>query len=346
MHIPILSYIRGNGYAYAFMTIVLAEDPFDALASKGYCDGKMIEWSAHRGYSGRPGGRARGVACYMAGLEQRTRGDAEFAKHAALIEALCRIVDTIQCAGRQCAVDGTGLQQMVGAYLKAYKAVYGAQEMTIKLHYLHHIAPQLARWSRKCYPNCFVLERKHKSVKAIADHAHNVRDDRSLTWDAGLLRDVTSSHLHRLSCDIGQFSAEPGLQKPHGVPKCMRAQLEREFGVADFQTAHVARVNEWERVSKGDVVIAALGNGEHVAGTAVHHVSVACFGATSVLTMLDVFEFTSRPHARCSSHVRGGAGMWVFTSQIECACIWSESAGSVRILRTVHVDPVWPTECR
>lgn len=282
----------------------------------------------------------------MAGLEQRTRGDAEFAKHAALIEALCRIVDTIQCAGRQCAVDGTGLQQMVGAYLKAYKAVYGAQEMTIKFHYLHHIAPQLARWSRKCYPNCFVLERKHKSVKAIADHAHNVRDDRSLTWDAGLLRDVTSSHLHRLSCDIGQFSAEPGLQKPHGVPKAMRAQLEREFGVADFQTAHVARVNEWERVSKGDVVIAALGNGEHVAGTAVHHVSVACFGATSVLTMLDVLEFTSRPHARCSSHVRGGAGMWVFTSQIECACTWSESAGSVRILRTVHVDPVWPTECR
>ena len=306
----------------------------------------MIEWIAHRGYSGRPGGRARGVACYMAGLEQRTRGDAEFAKHAALIEALCRIVDTIQCAGRQCAVDGTGLQQMVGAYLKAYKAVYGAQEMTIKFHYLHHIAPQLARWSRKCYPNCFVLERKHKSVKAIANEAHNVRDDRSLTWDAGLLRDVTSSHLHRLSCDIGQFSAEPGLQKPHDVPKAMRAQLEREFGVADFQTAHVARVNEWERVSKGDVVIAALGNGEHVAGTAVHHVSVACFGATSVLTMLDVLEFKSRPHVRCSSHVRCGAGMWIFTSQIECARTWSESAGSVRILRTVHVDPVWPTECR
>ena len=150
---------------------------------------------------------------------------------------------------------------MVGAYLKAYKALYGAQEMTIKFHCLHHIAPQLERWSAKCYPNCFVLERKHKSVKAIANEAHNVRHDRSLTWDAGLLRDVTSSHIHRLSCDIGQFSTEPGLQKSREVPKALRAQLQHMFGAADFQTAHVARVNEWERVSKGDVVIAALGNG-------------------------------------------------------------------------------------
>ena len=281
----------------------------------------------------------------MSGLEQRTCGDAEFAKHAACFEALCRIVETIQRAGRPCVVDGAGLQRMVGAYLKAYKALYGAQEMTIKFHSLHHIAPQLERWPAKCYPNCFVLERKHKSVKAIANEAHNVRHDRSLSWDAGLLRDVTSSHIHRLSCDIGQFSTEPGLQKSRDVPKALRAQLQHMFGAADFQTAPVARVNEWERVSKGDVVIAALGNGAHVAGTAVVHISVTCFGVTSILTMLDVLEFKSRPHARCSSHVRRGVGMWIFTSQIECACIWSESMGSVRILRTVHVDPVWSTAC-
>ena len=113
----------------------------------------MNGWIIHRDSSGRPDDGARGVACFISGLEQRNRGDAEFAKHAACVEALCRIVETIQRAGRQCVVDGACLQRMVGAYLKAYKALYGAQEMTIKFHCLHHIAPQLERRSSKCYPN-------------------------------------------------------------------------------------------------------------------------------------------------------------------------------------------------
>lgn len=229
---------------------------------------------------------------------------------------------------------------MVASYLTCYKALYTETSMTIKHHCLHHIGPQLERWGRSCYPNCFVLERKHKSVKAIANHSTNVKDDTSLSWDISLLREVTSSHIHRLSCDVGQFCAETGLQKSRPVPKALLAQLAPLFGAADFQTAHIARINEFERVYKGDVVVAAV-NGEHVAGTVVHHVAVASFGVTSFVTMLDLLAFTSQPHARCSSHARCGAGQWIFTSQIECSCIWSESAGSVRILRTPHVDPKW-----
>ena len=214
--------------------------------------------------------------------------------------------------------------------------------MIKKFHYLHHHAPQLERWAAKCYPSCFTLERKHKSVKRYADQMANCGEDASVDWDRNLLREVTAEHLHSLDNDIGQFRTDAGLQKPKKVSKAMSAELVKMFGDGvSFQTAHVSRCNEWERISKGDVVIARVG--EHsIAAEVVQHISASCSGCTSFLTLLHPLPFKSELNRMCSKHVRDTNGQWVYTSQIDCAAVWAPTgASSCRILRPVHVHPNW-----
>lgn len=282
----------------------------------------------------------RGLACYLK-QAANARADSEVAKHAPCFEALCRIVEKIQQASK-CSIDTDSLQQLVSLYLQSFKALYTEEPMIIKFHYLHHHAPQIHRWCDKAFPNCFTLERKHKSVKRFADNNANCGDDSSLEWDRGLLRDITCRHLSNLENDVGQFKVEQGLQKPRKITAKLQGELTSMFGAvhAEYQTGHVSRCNEWERVSKGDLVIAEV-DGRHLAGKVAYHISMTLLGSTTYLSLLEPFVFESDLNGRCSVHKRCTEGKWVFTRDIVTATIWAPTGDSCRILRPVHVEPKW-----
>ena len=117
-----------------------------------------------------------------------------------------------------------------------------------------------------CLPNCFCLERKHKSPKRFAELIRNT----ACNWNIGVLRDVTANHLHSLwEADAECFGIDPGLLMPREPRPQLRSALQRELGIPGdvrYSTATRARCNEFECFSVGDAVLVRDAEGEITIG--------------------------------------------------------------------------------
>jgi len=167
--------------------------------------------------------------------------DAVTRSHALCFLLLFNIVCLIESSSRK-YVDPNVLAASVDAYLELYLKLYGDSSMIKTFHWLHHFAIALRRWGK--LPSCFSLERKHRIPKR---YANNIRNTHS-TFDSSCSREVTCYHLSRL-----------------------RGDNQNGFGnltVGRIGKTHT-RINAYEVVKIGDVVLFLTANGEMAAGAIV-----------------------------------------------------------------------------
>jgi hypothetical protein len=189
--------------------------------------------------------------------------------HARLFLMLAQIIGQIFRSGRKLMNKGL-LQALTRDYIREYKAVYGEESVVPKFHMLAH----LPKFPVDQLPNCFVHERKHKTVKRFANNVFNTSSD----WDTSVLREVTQLHCEQMAAaPVSKFSETPGLVKPSPPSRRLKQSLlhvlGHEFAAAKLMTCRTARVNKYDHASVGDLVL--LGSADPpIIGRIIYHFSV------------------------------------------------------------------------
>ena len=127
--------------------------------------------------------------------------------------------------------------------MSAFKSTYDEGNMTPKFHYSWHLPDVLGRCG--FLPSCWVLERKHKSVKSFGAHVHSVSGE----WHQGVLRDISNWHLYHLqSYDPLHFADAAQLLECREASGMTSAVVRRHICAtagAEICVASVARPNEY-----------------------------------------------------------------------------------------------------
>ena len=251
----------------------------------------------------------------------------EVQDHARCLVHLLEMYRYFEQAAR-CNVDVKAFQDAVVVFLTEFRLLYGEDAMIVKFHWLLHFPMFLKRHGS--LPNCFCLERKHKVVKKFADNL-KPRVDGSAT----VLRDVTAAHLHSIT-EADHFCTEPGLMQP--TKNCepnLRERLAVHFvGAASFSTSLSARINEWEVVGVGDVVLYKGDDNIANAGRLAFHVAVSYpGGAVDHISLVEAWSFVDHDHV--SSRWRRGDRSnlaIVLTKAIVASVVWSQGSGDIVVL--------------
>lgn len=253
--------------------------------------------------------------------------NADMHSHAQCFLQLSNVVDIILKSGRgDCRPDE--LQDATSKYLAAFHALFGAERMTPKFHYIMHCLVFLRNWRH--LQNCFVHERKHKLPKKFANEVRNVHSN----WEAGVLRESTCHHITALTSGRHHFETEASLIDAHQAGKSFRALLHRELSMplpAAFATARVARANQWECCAVGDFVSAQSGDNV-VFGFVRFHISGNMFGADRTLSCINRLALVSE-HPRCRKFRRGEDQILLFTEDIKHCMIHGGSGDIVTALK-------------
>ena len=187
--------------------------------------------------------------------------------HAACFMKLMNFWELIDISARY-SVTAAEVQSAAADYGASFKELYGEDCMIFKFHMMFH----LSKWLDIIgfLPNCQVLERKHRVPKRYADQCRNTRVS---TFASSVLREVTVRHLAVLEDAASvHFQVDPCLQNPHPPSKLLDKQLRSLFGDADYIVLASARINEYEVVQKGDVVMIEE-DGAITVGAVVVHIS-------------------------------------------------------------------------
>ena len=243
--------------------------------------------------------------------------------HAMCFLGMIRIIEDIMKSARY-AVDCDALERSISVYLGAYKALYGEANMQPKMHYMMHFPAFIRRW--QFLPNCFVLERKHKIPKKYANPLLNTQTN----WETFVLRDVTNEHLTTLESTI-VFDDGIGLISPYPASKNLNATLQRELNVGPdvvFMTSKQARMNEWDKCSKGDVVLLHDGR----VGEVVLHAAFVSDDAWTCFTSLRTWEAVSTER-RYKTWRASRTPLLCLLSDVKCALTWAHAGANMRTLR-------------
>ena len=249
-------------------------------------------------------------------------------KHARCFLDLAKVVSCIVLSGRQ-LTDRSVLKTRAKCHLDSFKAVYSEDECVPKFHYLLHLS------TFESMPNCFVHERKHKNIKRWANQLFNTTGD----WDASVLREVTSLHIAKLAAATAiTFAETPGLVEPRAPSKKIAPRildvLGPEFAGATLQTSRKARVNKYQFVSVGDLVLLGSVSSPTV-GRVVLHVSVAVDELLEHATLVEEYAVTA-DHQRCWKCRLTGTQTLFAMEEIVCGLVWAGD-DILTILKPLHV---------
>ena len=264
------------------------------------------------------------LATYMEDILEQDR-DPTLKAHAACYLQLATCIELIGRTAKH-AVEPSTLQRAICSHLGAFRDLYGAENMVLKFHYAMHMPLFLQRYG--WLPNCFVLERKHKTPKRFGNHLSNT----SKGWETSVLRDCTAHQMAKL--EEHHFSTVAELVRPKVANKHLRELLQQIFRGAEGECkmAKTARINAWETVSKGDLVRIKGIEGDIVVGQVEWHGSMEVFGELHCISGYRLLRFVS--DARRHQH-------WAFTETqaaclteaIEGSLVWVGSADDVIVLK-------------
>lgn len=255
---------------------------------------------------------------------------AELKAHIDCFQKLCAVVTLIRSAARA-RVDPASLRAAAEEYLQAFKLMYGTDSMVPKFHSILHFPRFVERFP--VLPNCFVLERKHKQPKRFANEVRNTHGN----WESAVARDVTSRHISALQNRARQGTSE--LLDPAYTPSpALKATLVAALGEGTFRTSRSARINEWERVGKGDVVVLNV-RGVHVVGKIALLADVAEPDGRTTFCQLECFDFVSPAGTHGAKYKRTGRQRMQFVRDIVCAVVWSGTGNIVTVLYPGHLPP-------
>ena len=337
--------LKEYGITYGMLETYLAQWHWPAYIGKGACevfDPKRAKSNWDAGTLKATASEGLSVLPIMANFFQSlldNPGTAQTVKdHSRCFLMLADVVRIVQRCSRY-PIDPDELQLSISTYLQTFKLLFGEEHLTPKFHYAFHFPAYLRRFG--FVPSCFVLERKHKVPKRFANEVRNTNS----AWEASVLREVTCHHLAALAS--GHFGAGVSLPDAHPCSKRLMAMLQKEISVSAGQdpiyaTAQTARINDWERCSKGDVVLVKMPDGGHDAAEVALHVSVQVGQQpTLFLTMVHLWEkLSTGPRSskwkRCSD-----ASGFCFTKDLQCSVVWGASGKIATVLKPWQMDADW-----
>ena len=243
---------------------------------------------------------------------------------------LVLIVELVLSSSRY-TIDVNALKEGIRAYMVAFRELYGEDSMPPKFHQMVHFVFFIANlgW----FPNCWVLERKHKIPKRFAGMNFDVRG-KNIAYSASVLREVTCRHISQLRRpDSVHFVEEACLIAPRKASKRIANILVEEFNAdCSFLCSNAARINKWEKVSQGDMVsyqwefAVAVGKIELL-------VAVTLDDARGEFAYISVYDKVST-RARDECLRPSGSCRMVVLHEINGAMIWMQEAdGHVVVLR-------------
>ena len=256
-------------------------------------------------------------------------------RHAACFLLLAKVLELLEQTPRG-GVTPQELQRAIVAHLNAYKMLYGEEWMPIKFHLSMHFPTFLGRWG--ILPNCFVLERKHKRPKVFANEIQNT----SFNWERSTLREVTVNHFADLERK-GHFQAAACLVDPYTPRATTMLKIRDEMGIgADFvvMTARKARINEFEIVSNGDVVLVqpAEAANNRFAGQVKYFVALEDpAGESEVFVQIERWTLIAEG-SRCSKWRRSVNDLvFISAAEIVCSVIWARSGNTASVLKCIKL---------
>ena len=216
-------------------------------------------------------------------------------------------------------------------YLERFKELYGSTHVVPKHHYVFHLVSYLLRMP--FLPNCLVHERKHKGIKRFANAVFNTHTD----WDKSVLQEFSCLHISRLiSTPAIRFSAAAGLEHCSTPSRRLLSVIQTALGPftkEQLSVGRTARVNEFEKVSVGDVVLIGVGS-PPIIGEIVMHVAISDSGATELVSIIKKFKIESEGD-RFWKCVDPGETAIVSTGDIDTAAIWA-GVGVITVLKPLH----------
>lgn len=213
-------------------------------------------------------------------------------------------------------------------------------------HQIFHFASFLeSDRFRLVLPNCWVLERKHKSVKAVGNLTVTRHD-----WDKTVLRESSCHHFYALAKKVFHGGYLVG---SHAPKKPLQKVLQECTGLPDassLQCARAAKTNRWEHIFQGDRVVYSPVSQPNHQRIGIVRLFVD-FGEGILLCLLTPCCLTDSegglaPEAeadvRLSCHTPEAYSEWVPLSIIRAACIWAPGQGeAMRIFVPVWMAPRW-----
>lgn len=254
----------------------------------------------------------------------------ELKAHFECFQSLVAVINLVRSASRS-RVGPVVLRSAVEKYLKEFKAVYGSVAMVPKFHSTLHFPTFVER--HVVLPNCFVLERKHKQPKRFANEIRNT----SGNWEATLARDVTNRHISTLAGrpPMGTVQLLDPIREP---TEALAVSLTVALGAGEYRTSRSARINDWERVGTGDVVMLAVA-GVHVVGQIALLADRLDADGRVPFCQVEQFEFSAAAGQHGSKYVRTGKHSIQLVQDIMCALVWSGSGRIVTALYPAHLQP-------
>lgn len=259
---------------------------------------------------------------YMQALVEKSQ-NATVRRHASAFVLLVEVMELLLQSARPGRVAPDALGHAIQAHLQIFRELYGAAAMTPKFHYTLHFPSFLQRVG--FLPNCFALERKHKMPKRFANSLTNTSSE----YEPHILRELTAHHVHSLINDAHRFGTGPCLIEPHRPSQTLLDTLQREFGNAQcrFETSRQARINEWERCSVGDVVLARTELANDIVGEVMFHASVRLDNDIEYISLLKRWELLQGA-TRSAKYRRSDAPLLIMTAEIVSALTWGGSDDS------------------
>ena len=252
--------------------------------------------------------------------------------HAMCMMSLCDIIASIRSCCRG-VVNTEELKAAIDSYMVIYRGLYGPDAMVPKFHALHHYPGFIRRWGY--IPNCWCLERKHKHPKSFANQLRNT----AYAFEAVISREVTCRHLSSLLSD-DRFSAASCLVDGRKAGRRVAAAVEEMFGGApdEIFVSRVARVNEYEKIMVGDIVLCKCDDGSALPVEVRYLVSAKVDDAIAFVCLAEVFELVA-VGARSSKFLKTGVTSVVDLDDVYCACIFAQSAANLwTVLHPTHVS--------
>ena len=164
---------------------------------------------------------------------------------------LCDVLDALQlCAtGR---VDADNLEEKLCRHLRKYVEVYGPDKVLPKGHYALHLADSLRE--HEILLSCFVHERRHRSVKQIADQL----DSMKAGSEEHVMQVVVENHLKNLrTYSVGR----KGLVTPRSAAAPLQQAFCHCFGLDEclgLESCNEAAVGQGRICKRGDVVVVTV----------------------------------------------------------------------------------------
>ena len=167
--------------------------------------------------------------------------------------AIVFVIELLQNIPRG-TVNPDALEVAIENFMVLFVMTFGWEHTVPKFHSLLHLPHQYRQ--NGTLLNCWVHERKHKTIKRYAQHIMS-----GAAYEQSLLSEVTAHHVFALR-KSNAFIRTKGLIPPmRAVPQRIRDELIDILGGNHVQEAFESRFEAFSTCTRGDVVIMDTGTG-------------------------------------------------------------------------------------